>query len=75
MSFNIVLDNPEPGDLINVLMQHGFTPEAHPNIIRDMAREFKTAAAHAGVTMEDKLSCRFMFDENGVTGAVVTREE
>lgn len=60
--------------LVQMVKDMGFTPETHPHLFRDMVRGFKEAMAHAGVSMDDRISVSWTFDENGVTGATVERK-
>jgi len=78
MSQHLVLDptNPDPSRvLVDWLLSRGYTPETHPHLLRDMERMFKEASAAANVTMDERISCLFTFDETGVTGAEITRKD
>jgi hypothetical protein len=57
--------NDEARKLIDSLAQLGFTPETHPNILKDMRRALKEAGAREGVDMETPLSWRFHFADDG----------
>lgn len=62
-----------PGALVENLRSMGFTPLTHPNLVRDMRRAFMEALTASGFGLEDQISVMFRFDENGVTGAEVTK--
>jgi len=68
--------DPDPSrQLVDHLYAMGFTPETHPYLLRDMTRMFKEASAAANVTMDERISCRFTFDETGVTDVKITRKD
>jgi len=64
-----------PRQLVDHLYAMGFTPETHPHLLRDMTRMFKEATAAANVTMDERISCLFTFDKDGLTGVEITRKD
>ena len=58
-------------DLLRELRRLGFTPETHPNLVKDMQRAFKEASAHSGISMGDRVSVRFRFaPDDSVTAEI-----
>lgn len=61
--------------LVEGLRAMGFTPQTHPNLVKDMTRVFKEASAAAGIEMDEPIRCRFTFTEDGTPSVEITRKD
>lgn len=60
--------------MLDALMELGFNPVDHPDLIKNMHRAFNEEAARTGISLDEPVSTCFVFTEDGSVTVKIERK-